>query len=159
VETRRLIARIFAVSSLAFLISASAQESPLLAAPEPKVKVELRRAETEPAEGLTEATVEGTKRKVYLHKEAEITNEDIASAKVVADEGKDPFIEITFTKAGQKKIAKLTRDHKDKPLAILVDDKVISAPLVKSEISEKANITGKFTKDEAERIVKGLKGD
>jgi preprotein translocase subunit SecD len=127
-------------------------------APAPEVKVELRRAESKPADGLTEAKIAGTDQKVYLHKEAEITNEDIAEAKVITDERKDPAIEITFTKEGQKKMAKMTKDHKDKPLAILVDGKVVSAPIVKSEVSEKALITGKFTKEEAEKIAKGIKG-
>ena len=45
-----------------------------------RVKFELRRAESKPAEGLTEATVAGTKDKVYLHKEAALTNQDIAQA-------------------------------------------------------------------------------
>jgi preprotein translocase subunit SecD len=53
---------------------------------------------------------------------------------------------------------KLTEEHRDKPLAVLVDGKVISAPVVKSVISDKAEITGKFTKDEVEKLAKGIKG-
>lgn len=124
----------------------------------PAVKLELRRAEKEPAEGLTEATVEGSKDKVYLHKTAELTNDDIAKAEVSEDERKQPCISITFTKEGSAKINKITEEHKNKPLAILVNGKVISAPVIKSVISDKAMITGKFTKEEVERIVKGIKG-
>ena len=124
----------------------------------PTVKVEFRRAEKEAAEGLTEATVVGTKDKVYLHKTADLTNDDVAEAKVTEDRQKKPAISLTLTKEGAKKMKKLTEEHRNKPLAILVDGKVISAPIVKAEIGEQAEITGTFTKEEAEKIVKGIKG-
>jgi preprotein translocase subunit SecD len=122
----------------------------------PAVKVEIRRAEKEKAEGLTEATVEGTKEKVYLHKTAELTNADIADAKVEGD--KNPEIRVTLTKAGAEKMRKVTEEHRNKPLAIVIDGKVISAPVVRAVIGENVAITGNFTKEEAERIAKGLKG-
>jgi hypothetical protein len=100
------------------------------------VKLEIRRAESKPAEGLTEATVVGTIQKVYLHK----------------------GVELTFTKEGGKKMAKVTKEHHNKPLAYLIDGKVIAALTVQSEISKFAYITGKFTKAEAEKIAAGIKG-
>src|SRR4051812_34317336 len=84
------------------------------------VTFELRRAEGKPVEGLTEATVAGTKDKVYLHQEAALTNQDIARAQATTDAGDKPAVEITLTEGGRKKLAKLTEDHQGKPLAILV---------------------------------------
>ena len=49
------------------------------------IKFELRRAESKPAAGLTEAVVEGTKQKVYLYKEVVITNREIAEAQAATD--------------------------------------------------------------------------
>ena len=46
----------------------------------PVNKVEFRRAELTPAEGLIEATVVGSNKKVYLHKTVEISTADIAQA-------------------------------------------------------------------------------
>ncbi len=125
----------------------------------PKVKIEFRRAETKAAEGLTEATVPGQKEKIYLHKAADATNEDIAEAKVGVD-GRtlDPAIEVRFTKEGAKKIAKLSEEHAGKPLAIVIDGKVISAPILRGKIGERAQITGRFTKEEAEKIAKAING-
>jgi preprotein translocase subunit SecD len=123
----------------------------------PDVKFEIRRAESEPAEGLTEATVVGTTNKVYLHKETSLTNEDINEARVNTDNQKQPRIQITFTKEGGMKMAKLTKEHNNKPLAILVGGKVIAAPIVRAEISKFAVITGSFTKEEAEKIAKSIK--
>ena len=122
------------------------------------VKFEVRRAESKPAEGLTEAKVEGTDEKVYLHKEVELTNEDIASARAATDPSKANVVEVELTKEGQKKLSRLTKEHQGKPLAILVDGKVVAAPVVRGEITGDARITGDFTKEEAERIARGIKG-
>ncbi len=121
-------------------------------------KVEVRRAESKPAEGLTEATVAGTDEKVYLHKEVELTAQDIAQARAVEDKQAGPAVEIVFTREGQKKIAQLSEGHKGKPLAILVGGKVIAAPVVRDKLGEKVLITGKYTKDEAQKLAKSIKG-
>ena len=121
------------------------------------VKLEIRAAEKAPAEGLTEATVEGTNQKIYLHKEAAITNEDIADARAARDDAGNPMVQITFTKEGAKKAEELTKQQKDKWIAILVDGKVVSAPMVTGVISEKAQITGTFTRDRVEKLVQALK--
>ena len=125
-------------------------------AEKPRVKVEFRRAENKPAEGLTEATVGNTEDKIYLHKTADATNEDIADARV--DTLNDPVtVIVVFTKEGAKKMAKLSEEHKGKPVAILVDGKVIKAPIVRAAFRDQAAITGVSSKEEAERIVKGIK--
>lgn len=143
--------------ALAFLCWA-AWTSAARPAEKPAVSVEFRRAESKPAEGLTEAIVEGTKDKVYLHKEAGLTNKDVAAAQATTDAGDKPAVEITLTEEGQKKLAKLTADHDGKPLAILVDGKVIAAPIVRGQITgSKAFVSGKFTREEAERIARGIK--
>jgi preprotein translocase subunit SecD len=121
------------------------------------VKFEVRRAESKPGEGLTEAKVEGTDKKVYLHKEVELTNEDIAGAKAVTDESKANVVDVKLTKEGRQKLARVTKAHQGKPLAILVDGKVVAAPVVRDEITGDARISGNFSKEEAERIVKGFK--
>jgi preprotein translocase subunit SecD len=123
------------------------------------VKFELRRAETKSAEGLTEATVTGTKSKVYLHKEAPITNKDIARAEPRTDNGNKPAVQIVFTEEGRKKLAKLTEEHQGRPLAVMVNGKVICAPIVRDKISGgQAVVSGNFTMEEAESIAKGIKG-
>ncbi|HEX5273036.1 MAG TPA: hypothetical protein VFW33_21210 [Gemmataceae bacterium] len=149
----RLIARLAGVVAAASCAAALAA-----AADPPAAKFEIRRAETKPAEGLTEAKVEGTDEKVYLHKEAELTAKDVAKARVVEDKKSGPAVEIVFTEEGQKKAAKLSEAHKDKPLAILVDGKVVAAPVVRDKLGAKGLITGKFTKEQAEKLAKSLGG-
>jgi preprotein translocase subunit SecD len=147
-----LTARLVGVAAvmLGMVSLAPAAESP--------PKLELRRAETKPAEGLTEAKVAGSDEKVYLHKEAELTEKDVSKAQAIEDKKAGFAIEIVLTKEGQKKLAKLTEEHVNKPLAILVDGKVIAAPIVRDKLEGgKAVITGNFTKAEAEKIAKGIK--
>jgi preprotein translocase subunit SecD len=120
-------------------------------------KFELRRAESRPAEGLTEATVAGTRDKVYLHKEAALTSQDIAQARATTDLGDKPAVEITLTEGGRTKLAKLTEDHRGKPLALIVAGKVLSAPIVRGKIDQdKVLVSGSFTKEEVERIANGI---
>jgi len=121
-----------------------------------RAKVEFRRAETKAAEGLTEATVAGTGAKVYLHKTADATNVDIAEARFTVDFNGNPAVEVIFTKEGAKKMAALSEEHMNKPLAILVDGKVISAPRVTAKFSERALITGRFTRDEVDKLIKSI---
>ena len=123
------------------------------------IKFEMRLAENEPAKGLREAQVEGTTRKVYLHMEPALTNKDIAAAQATTGEDNKPAVEVRLTEVGAKKLAKLSEAHQGKPVAILLDDKVILAPLVRDSITEgKAMITGSFTKEKAEKIAKGIQG-
>jgi SecD/SecF fusion protein len=68
------------------------------------------------------------------------------------------FVDVELTKEGRQKLARLTKAHQGKPLAILVDGEVVAAPVVRDEVTGNARISGNFSKDEAERIAKGIKG-
>jgi preprotein translocase subunit SecD len=121
-----------------------------------KVRVEFKRAETKPTDGYVEATIEGTNEKVYLLKRADATGADIAKASAGTDDNNNPLIEIEFTKDGAKKIAALSEAQQNKRIAIVIDGKVVSAPLVRAKIGSRAQITGKFEKQEVERIIKAI---
>jgi preprotein translocase subunit SecD len=131
-------------------------QAPALSADKPAVRLEFRRAHTKPAKDLEEATVPKTGEKIYLHKTAEVNNEDIAEASIDEEDKSDPHLKLKFTKQGQRKMEKLTTDHIDKPLAVLVDGKVLAAPIIRSTVSEQAVLSG-IGRAELERIVKGLK--
>jgi tetratricopeptide (TPR) repeat protein/predicted Ser/Thr protein kinase len=140
----------------AYDTGAAAEVQP--AAENVKTEFELRRAESKPGAGLTEAVVAGTNKKVYLYKEAAITNKEIAETQAATDNSNKSALAITLTKEGQKKFAELTREHLGKPLAIILDGKVLSAPTVGGKFSgDKVIISVSFTKEEAEKIAKGIK--
>lgn len=65
-----------------------------------------------------------------------------------------PQVSIEFTDDGGKLFADLTSKNVGKPLAIFLDNQLIEMPVVREEIAGgKAQITGKFTVDEAKRLV------
>jgi preprotein translocase subunit SecD len=120
-----------------------------------QVRFEVRRAETAPGPGLTEVTVSDSGRRVYLHEAAVVTGQDVTSATVVPSGGVFN-VDIRFNARGAEKMAGLTQSHTGRPLALIVDGKVITAPTVKGPIGEAAMITGQFTREEAERISSGI---
>lgn len=120
------------------------------------VRFEVRLAEDSPAAGLQAARV-GSDRAIYLHPEAIVTNSDIAHARVVPGDSASRFgVGIEFNAAGAEKMRTATAGHFGKPLAILIDGKVVMAPTVRSPIDALAEINGDLTRAEAERIVNGI---
>ena len=66
---------------------------------------------------------------------------------------------VSLTSAGAKALKVLTTANRGKRLAVILDGKVLMAPLIRDGITEgKAQITGAFTMKETERIVKVLNG-
>ena len=83
-----------------------------------------------------------------------LTGADLAESSVVFDQntGK-PAVSLTFTKEGGDKFAKITGDNVGKPVAIVLDNEVVSAPNVQEKIvGGTAQITGSFTLDEAKKL-------
>lgn len=69
-----------------------------------------------------------------------------------------PQISMTLNKFAASDWQKLTRDNIGKSIAIVLDDKVYSYPIVNSEIEGgKASITGAFTVEEAQEFAAVLK--
>jgi preprotein translocase subunit SecD len=120
------------------------------------VRFEVRLAEDSPAAGLQAARV-GSDRAIYLHPEAIVSNSDVAHARVVPGNSASRFgVGIEFKAAGAQKMRTATAGHFGKPLAILIDGKVVMAPTVRSPIDALAEINGDLTRTEAERIVNGI---
>jgi len=102
---------------------------------------------------LTFAEVEGEGEDQRLVT-TDLTGADLKSADVTFDSttGK-PAVSLQFTSEGAKKFEDLTGKNIGKPLAILLDGQVVSAPVVQEKISEgNAQITGNFTIDEANNL-------
>jgi preprotein translocase subunit SecD len=62
------------------------------------------------------------------------------------------LVEFTTTKSGAKLYGDVTQRLLQKPLAIMLDRKVESAPVVQSQITTQGEITGKFTEQEAKEL-------
>ena len=120
------------------------------------VRFEVRLAEDMAAAGLREAKVSGSDRSIYLHQEIVVDNADIARAEASLDENARIAVNVRFTRDGAQKMRTATQNHIGKPVAILFDDEVVMAPVLRSVIGEAAQITGNYTREEAERIAKAI---
>lgn len=123
------------------------------------VRFEVRLAEDTPANDLQAVPIPDSGRTIYIHAEPFVTNADIASAEVRPDDGDAVFaVALTFTDEGAEKMLRATRDHVGRPIAILIDGNLAAAPVLRSPISNSAEVNGIFTRAEAERIVDGIIG-
>jgi preprotein translocase subunit SecD len=83
-----------------------------------------------------------------------LTGADLKSADTVFDQntGK-PSVSIEFNEEGSKKFEEITSRLVGQPLAIVLDNEIISAPSVNEKIiGGKAQISGSFTVDEAKKL-------
>ena len=89
----------------------------------------------------------------------DLTGKDLVSSDVTYDNGSQnvgqskPVVSITFNDAGKQKFAKLTKDNLNQQIAIVLDNRIVSAPKVQSEITDgKAIITGQADIKEAKKL-------
>jgi preprotein translocase subunit SecD len=121
------------------------------------INLEVRLAETKPSRGLKRATELGTEQRIFLHRNPLITNKDVTEARALKGMYEDTYeVEATLTSEAAARMGRASQEHIGKPLAILIDGMVVSVAIVLSELGERMPIVGRFTKEEAERIVERL---
>ena len=126
--------------------------------PNASVKLEFRTGSQSPGPGLTEMTAVGSENPIYISDNVVLSNVDVKSARVVSGPI-GPQVEITFTMKGAERFEAVTENNIRKPLGILIDGQLISAPIVMDKISGgKALIAGSFSQEEAKRIADGIIG-
>ncbi len=84
------------------------------------------------------------------------------TATVGNDKSYNPAVDFKFNSAGASQFGKITRRNKPssnikRELAILLDDRVVSAPNIQSEITSSGQITGKFDLETVQRQVRILR--
>lgn len=89
--------------------------------------------------------LDNNSEKLALFKEQLVSGDMLVGANAVVREG-IPQVEFAFDKLGTRKFAEVTKNNVGKRLAIVLDGKVICAPVVNSPIlGGNGNITGNFT--------------
>ncbi|MBA7510019.1 Protein translocase subunit SecD [subsurface metagenome] len=97
----------------------------------------------------------GKREALFLVKEeSEITGAALTNAKVeIGGQYNMPYVAIDFNKDGAKKFARITEINIERNLAIVLDGRVQSAPVIKSKIPDgHAIIEGNFTMEEAKNL-------
>ncbi|MDP4284446.1 MAG: protein translocase subunit SecDF [Bacteroidota bacterium] len=89
---------------------------------------------------------------------AKLEGEGVEDSKADYDESGRPAIKMQMTPAGSRTWAKLTSDNVGRPIAIVLDDIVYSAPNVNGPIEGgNSEISGNFTVEEAQDLASILK--
>jgi len=84
-----------------------------------------------------------------VHKEVPVSGRDLKNARVQKGQVGAPVIGFTLTPEGAPKFGNLTGTHVGRKLAIVLDNKVVSAPVIHSQITDSGVIEGSFTTQQA----------
>jgi preprotein translocase subunit SecD len=93
-----------------------------------------------------------------VRKEAVITGRDLKNARAGVDpQTNGPEIQFTLNPQGAEKFKRETGRSIGRQLAIILDNRVESAPTIQSQISDNGRITGRYTAQEADELAKVLR--
>ena len=86
-----------------------------------------------------------------------VSGDQLTSAKQSFDQDGRPEIVITFNSTGARRFGRVTQENVGKPFAIILDNKVLSAPQIQSAIlGGTASITGSYTVESANQLAVSL---
>lgn len=119
--------------------------------------LEIRAVEEQPSAGLTKMTLQGSDREMYVANASVLSDEDVESALLIPVDNGPYQIKILLTEAGGNKLEAATADSGGKPLAVIVNGKLVSVPIVREKITNRQIIvSGNFAENEARQIVDEL---
>ncbi len=91
-----------------------------------------------------------TESRIAVEKEAVLTGDRVSNAVARFDNERNSYsVAISFDRRGADQFARFTRDNIGKRLAIVLDNRVHSAPVIQAEILGDASITGNFSAEAA----------
>ncbi len=86
-----------------------------------------------------------------------VSGDQLTSAKQSFDQDGRPDIAIAFNSAGARRFGRVTQENVGKPFAIILDNKVLSAPTIQTAIlGGQATISGNFTTASANQLAVSL---
>jgi preprotein translocase subunit SecD len=102
-------------------------------------------------EGSYVAYMRDGRQPILLRQQAALTGSMIDDARVsIKSSYNEPYVSISFNSEGARIFERVTRENVGKKLAILLDGKVYSAPVIRDAIAGgKAMIEGRFSDEEA----------
>jgi preprotein translocase subunit SecD len=86
-----------------------------------------------------------------------VSGDQLTDAKQSFDQDGRPVVSITFNSTGARRFGRVTQENVNKPFAIILDDKVLSAPNINEPIlGGQAQISGNFTVESANQLAVSL---
>jgi preprotein translocase subunit SecD len=83
---------------------------------------------------------------------AVVTGRDLRSAKPSLDETNRPAVSFSLNQDGARKFGKATGENIGRRLAIILDGRVQSAPVIEGRITDEGRISGTFTQQETQDL-------
>jgi preprotein translocase subunit SecD len=95
--------------------------------------------------------------KIAVKRRVMVSGEQLIDAKQSFDQDGRAVVSIKFDAAGARRFGRVTQENVNKPFAIILDDKVLSAPNINEPIlGGQAQISGNFTVDSANQLAIAL---
>ncbi len=89
---------------------------------------------------------EGGSQKLALERDAMLTGEDVSNASPSFDQFNTPMVSLNFNSRGARIFDRVTGENAGRRMAIVLDGKIYSAPVIRERISGgRASISGSFT--------------
>jgi preprotein translocase subunit SecD len=100
------------------------------------------------------AAAAGTPATMYyvVRRASVVTGRDLRNARPTLDENNLPAVGFSLNAEGARKFGTATEQNIGRQLAIILDNRVFSAPVVQSRISDEGRISGAFTQQEAQDL-------
>ncbi len=92
-----------------------------------------------------------------VEKRRQVTGRDLQTARPGMGQFNQPIVEFSLTADGSQKFGELTGANVGKPLAIVLDGRVMSAPNIHSKITDRGQIEGSFTQQQVEDLSTALR--
>ncbi len=90
---------------------------------------------------------------IPVYSRVEVSGESLKDAQAAYDNNQMPVVSMAFDAAGGRKFTRLTTEHVNERFAIVLDGKVLSAPVIREPIpGGKGQISGNFTLQSAKDL-------
>ncbi|MEE9219856.1 MAG: protein translocase subunit SecD [Acidobacteriota bacterium] len=92
-----------------------------------------------------------------LKKASSISGRDLSNARQSQDNFGQAIVEFFLTPEAGRRFRTLTRENRGQPLVVLLDRKIITAPIIQSEIGDRGQIEGQFSVTDARDLALKLR--
>lgn len=97
--------------------------------------------------------MESPGQKIPVYSRVEVSGDSLKNSEASFDQNNMPVVTTEFDTSGARRFAKLTTEHVNERFAIVLDDKVLSAPTIREPIpGGRGQISGNFTLQSAKDL-------
>mgnify|MGYP005836577111 CR=1 FL=1 len=107
-----------------------------------------------PVDSMVVPMQENPAQQMLLFKETVVTGDELVDAQLGFDSRtSEPVVNFRFNATGARRFGQVTRDNVGRPFAIVLDNQIISAPVIREPIlGGTGQISGSFTPADASRL-------